>query len=255
MRCYSCQGIGHRSAECPSWKADKPALGLEEEEQDEWAECEEWNETEENEETVICYSLFSDKHGPDKPQADCNSLVLPTLCSTTGTTGPTTTGRTTAAAAAPGTLNALSGTTEQKTGWQKVWSYVDSGAARSVCPPTHASQFAVKPLDDAQRNTGFLTATGKRVQAIGGRTVEGVTQEGKKMKMNYTVAPVRMPLDSVSQICDSGATVIFTKTGGRIVDPSGTETAFVRDKDTYIREMWVPCSPDNHDLSTFRRQR
>ena len=96
---------------------------------------------------------------------------------------------------------------------------------------------------------------GKRVAAKGGRVIAGMTNEGAERAMKYAVVPVRVALDSVSQICDSGATVIFTKTGGRIVDPSGTETAFVRDKDTYIREMWVPCSPGNHDLSTFRRQR
>ena len=85
--------------------------------------------------------------------------------------------------------------------------------------------------------------------------MEGVTKEGRRMKMNYIVAPVRMPLDSVSQICDSGATVIFTKTGGRIVAASGAETEFIRDKDTYIREMWVPADASNPGPAPFSRQR
>ena len=88
--------------------------------------------------------------------------------------------------------------------------------------------------------------------------IEGLTHEGRKIRMNYTVAPVRMPLDSVSQICDSGATVVFTKTGGTIIDSSGAETRFFRDKDTYVREMWIPADPRSSSsvtASPFRRPR
>ena len=124
-----------------------------------------------------------------------------------------------------------------------------------MCPQSHAQQFAVRDTEDSKNGRGFLTATGKRVQATGGKTVDGWTQDGRRMKMNYIVAPVRMPLDSVSQICDSGATVIFTKTGGRIVDATGVETSFIRDKDTYIREMWVPRDVSKPGPALFSRQR
>ena len=136
----------------------------------------------------------------------------------------------------------------------KLRSYVDSGAARSVCPQTHAAQFPL--VEDGKKNGGgFLTATGKRVQPVGGRRVEGINHDGRRMQMNYVVAPVRMPLDSVSQICDTGATVVFTKTGGRIVDASGAVTTFSREKDAYIREMWVPRDPARPGTPPFTRQR
>ena len=57
--------------------------------------------------------------------------------------------------------------------------------------------------------------------------------------MRYVVAPVRVALDSVSQICDSGATVTFNKQGGWIQDPDGTISTFTRDRDTYVRDIWI----------------
>ena len=63
------------------------------------------------------------------------------------------------------------------------------------------------------------------------------------MAMRYNVAPVTVPLDSVSQICDSGAEVIFRKNGGTIVDADGTKTDFLRVGDTYKRECWIDPKP------------
>ena len=61
--------------------------------------------------------------------------------------------------------------------------------------------------------------------------------------MCYAVADVSVALDSVSQICDADATVVFRKDGGCIYDASGTEHPFVRDGDTYVRRVWVEKTP------------
>ena len=60
------------------------------------------------------------------------------------------------------------------------------------------------------------------------------------MAMNYSVSDVAVALDSVSQICDSGAKVIFHKTGGYIQNPTGTRIKFPRIGDTYARFTSVP---------------
>ena len=76
------------------------------------------------------------------------------------------------------------------------------------------------------------------------------------MSMRYLVAPVRIPLDSVSQICDSGAVVSFHKSGGTITDPDGTVTEFKRDRNTYYRETWVrkDAAGDGQTATPFTRQ-
>ena len=60
--------------------------------------------------------------------------------------------------------------------------------------------------------------------------------------MSYAVANITGALDSVSQICDTGAKVIFTKDGGTIVRPSGDRSSFERAGDTFMRKVWVPRS-------------
>ena len=56
--------------------------------------------------------------------------------------------------------------------------------------------------------------------------------------MRYAVTDVQVPLDSVSQICDGGATVMFTATGGQIIGPDYS-VDFERKGDTYVRSTWV----------------
>ena len=89
----------------------------------------------------------------------------------------------------------------------KLMSYVDSGAARSVCPKQFGQQFPTVATDASRRKDGFQTATGKKVYNQGARAVRGETAGGKTISMNYAVADVAVALDSVSQICDSGASV------------------------------------------------
>ena len=120
---------------------------------------------------------------------------------------------------------------------------MDSGAARSVCPKTHGDQFGLAPSAESRRGDGFQTATGKNIPNQGSRSITGVTAAGDNFTMKYAVADVTIALDSISQICDSGATVHFHKTGGWIEQPDGSRTTFERDHDTYIRTFWVEKSP------------
>ena len=74
------------------------------------------------------------------------------------------------------------------------------------------------------------------------------------MEMSYAVADVAVALDSVSQICDQGAEVTFTKTGGHIKNKNGDVTAFARVGDTYVRDVWIP-RPADRGQSPFKGQR
>ena len=64
--------------------------------------------------------------------------------------------------------------------------------------------------------------------------------------MNYSVSDVSVALDSVSQICDSGATVTFHKTGGYIERPSGARLEFRTIGDTYARFVSVADAGSMH---------
>ena len=60
--------------------------------------------------------------------------------------------------------------------------------------------------------------------------------------MVYSVANVDSPLDSVAQMCDQGATVVFIRTGGYVTGGKAKVT-FERRGDTYIRKTWVRRRP------------
>ena len=84
--------------------------------------------------------------------------------------------------------------------------------------------------------------------------VAGRTAEGHRMRMNYAVAPVRIALDSISQMCDGGARILFEKSGGTIFNPDGTRTAFTREDNAYVRDIWMDV-PEGQQLAPFTRQR
>ena len=74
--------------------------------------------------------------------------------------------------------------------------------------------------------------------------------------MNYSVADVTVALDSISQMCDDGAEVVFRKEGGVIRTATGEETPFRRVNDTYVRDIWV-AKPGTEERKSnpFRGQR
>ena len=63
--------------------------------------------------------------------------------------------------------------------------------------------------------------------------MRGKDAKGAGVSMRYAVADIAVALDSVSQICDSGATVAFTATGGWIDLPTSERLEFRRRGDTY----------------------
>ena len=71
--------------------------------------------------------------------------------------------------------------------------------------------------------------------------------------MNYAVADIAVALDSISQICDSGAEVIFRADGGSINKTDGTVVKFERRGDSYLRRIKVDITNDI-TKTPFKRQ-
>ena len=117
-------------------------------------------------------------------------------------------------------------------------SFIDSGAARSVCPPTHCPGFETVASESSKRGDHFTSATGAQIKNEGERTIFGQSDCGKLLSTKYAVADVTVPLDSVIQMCDAGNVVVFTAQGGYVAGPNG-KIAFARDKDTFVRRTWV----------------
>ena len=78
---------------------------------------------------------------------------------------------------------------------------------------------------------------------------------------NFQCADVSRPLMSVSRICDQGNCVVFTATGGFVVDKQGSRTAFRRANNVYVLDMWTKVEPlveetkpEKTEAQSFRRQ-
>ena len=81
------------------------------------------------------------------------------------------------------------------------------------------------------------------------------------MSSIFQVAEITRPLMSVSRICDQGNTVVFTKTGGYVLDKQGAKTSFNRKNNVYVLDMWTKVeaveevkSPEKTTTQSFRRQ-
>ena len=144
--------------------------------------------------------------------------------------------------------------TEQNSKYIRLQSILDSGAARSVCPVAFAQHIPIEPSKGSINGDCFRTATGDRVVNQGTRAVAGHTRQGRIVMMNYSVADVTVALDSISQMCDAGAEVIFRKDGGVIRAATGQETPFRSVNDTYVRDVWVE-KPGTGGSAPFRGQR
>ena len=120
--------------------------------------------------------------------------------------------------------------------WEIIESVVDSGAARSVCPVNMYKEEGTMRPHNGPRT--FKVANGTVIPNYGIRQFEGTTDEGHTLELSYNVTEVSNPLDSVSQICDKGNIVVFTKDGGYICGPRG-KLGFVRKQDTYVRRTWI----------------
>ena len=64
-------------------------------------------------------------------------------------------------------------------------------------------------------------------------------------RARYQITDVTRPLNSVSRVCDQGNNVLFTKTGGWIINhETGRYTWFPREHGVYVLHSWIKDSPD-----------
>ncbi|CAK0873283.1 unnamed protein product, partial [Prorocentrum cordatum] len=93
------------------------------------------------------------------------------------------------------------------------WVMVDSGAARSVCPPSHGAHETLRDLSERIRLVG---ASGDDIPCHGERFVT-YTKGGHKIGVDYKVADVKRPVLGVSQAVDKGTSWVFTPSGSYMI--------------------------------------
>lgn len=134
-----------------------------------------------------------------------------------------------------GDLNQLNG--EE---YRKFSAYIDSGAIESVAPRKELPEFAIRESAGSRRGQHYATANGARIPNEGEQMVEALTNEYVPVQMKYQVANVTKALCSVGQVCDQDNAVLFTKTGGYILNLRNKwKTPFSREGKMYVLDTWV----------------
>ena len=96
----------------------------------------------------------------------------------------------------------------------KVYLMVDSGAARSVCPPSHAGHVKAGACKEV---LDLVTASGAVIPKHGSKTVGYQLAGGQQFGVHYTVAAVKRPVLSVSSAVDQGTSWVFSPSGSFMV--------------------------------------
>ena len=129
---------------------------------------------------------------------------------------------------------------------------IDSGASDSVAGRNHATTCHVVPSLGSMEGVKYVSASGDIIENEGEKHVQVETVNGTKRTLNLQVADVHRVLLSVSKICDSGNKVVFTSSGGKIVNEStGEEDHFERRDGVY--RMRLKVIGDGSRASGFTR--
>ena len=133
---------------------------------------------------------------------------------------------------------------EEKTGWRRVKSVMDSGASESVQHPDEVPEVEVRPSPGSRIGQRYTSASGDEIPNLGEKILDVVTKEGIEFKTKYQAADVSRTLNSVSEVCDAGGPegqyVIYSKWGGQIWNPQTRRTMpFEREGGIYTLDTWV----------------
>ena len=86
----------------------------------------------------------------------------------------------------------------------------------------------------------YHTADGGVIKIQGEKTVTMYSEDGDQFRARYQITDVTRPLNSISRVCDQGNNVLFTETGGWIINhETGPYTWFPREHGVYVLHSWV----------------
>ena len=160
----------------------------------------------------------------------------------------------------PGEINAAMDV--ENSGWEREPLMMDSGCSSSFLRNKALPRLKVNPPSKKDASRTWSTADGSIVKAMGASRVPFMTNQGEKKALNFKRSEkIQKNLGSVSEICDAGHMVMFSKNGGGIVKDVDEKIAkylmsqavgaipFRREegKGTYTLDMWVKKGSEENE--------
>ena len=98
--------------------------------------------------------------------------------------------------------------------------------------------------DSSRQGQTYHTADRGVIKNKGEKTVTMYPEIGDQYRARYQITDVTRPLNSVSRVCDQGNNVLFTQTGGWIINhETGWYTWFALEHGVYVLHSWINESP------------
>ena len=98
--------------------------------------------------------------------------------------------------------------------WENIKVAADSGACRTVASKEVAKEYELTETAEPNSGKTFTAVNGNSIGYYGMRRVDGVSQEGVPVRMDWAVAGVQRTLAAVGNMCDAGNRVTIEKEGG-----------------------------------------
>ena len=129
---------------------------------------------------------------------------------------------------------------------------MDSGSAECVALEDIAKSIPVVETEASRQGQIYHTADGGVIKNKGEKTVTMYSETGDQYRARYQITDVIRPLNSVSRVCDQGNNVLFTQTGGWVVDHwTGRYTWFSWEHWVYVPHSWLNEFPTEKRASLF----
>ena len=129
---------------------------------------------------------------------------------------------------------------------KRVTAIVDCRSVECVAPETIARNIPLMECEASRQGQTYHTADGGVSKNKGETIVTMYSEDGDQFRARHQIADVTRPLNSISRVCDQGNILLFTKTGGWIINhETGRYTWFLREHGVYVLHSWVKESPDH----------
>ena len=126
--------------------------------------------------------------------------------------------------------------------WRRIKNGItqDSGSAVDIMPEGMLSHIPIRPCSGPRKGRRMVAANGTPIAEVGERRVLAVSDSGADLDWTFIAGDVRKILKSTATTCDEDKWMIFTKTGGWIVDlKTRKRIPFNRVGNTYAMDAWV----------------
>ena len=141
-------------------------------------------------------------------------------------------------------------------GWRRLSPTMDSGSAECVAPQDIAKSIPLMETEASRQGQTYHTADGGVIKNKGDKTVMMYSETGDQYRARHQITDVTRPLNSFSRVCDQGNNVLFTQTGGWIINhETGRYTWFPQEHRVYVVHSWIkdsqPKNVCNGQMSLF----